>query len=284
MGARGGEGHSDERPPHKVALSRPFSVAEVPVTQALYRAVMGENPSFFVGRDRSDQRPVEQVSWLDAVRLCNELSLIDDLEPAYELSAMGDKTKVTWHRERDGYRLPTEAEWELSASAREGWRYSGAHELDHVAWHGEISNGETHPVKGKSPNAFGLYDCSGNVWEWVYDAWEADAYISRERHGEASDPISDRPTELAGVNERVARGGSWFGEGDQCRVTYRGYFDQDYKVSNLGLRLARNLKALSRPPEPSRPPLSVSPSPKPSERDTFEEALGVSLDFVPPES
>jgi formylglycine-generating enzyme required for sulfatase activity len=283
MGARGGEGYADEKPPHPVKLTTPFAIAEVPVTQAFYRAATGENPSFFKELSQSGERPVEQVSWLEAVRLCNALSDLFDLEPAYTLTGEGDEVEVSWSPEANGYRLPTEAEWELAAGAGESTRYAGGQSLDEVAWHGEISEGSTQPVAQKRPNAFGLYDCSGNVWEWVYDAWERDVYAAREREGETLNPLCEASIKGEEPRERSARGGAWFGEGDQCRVSFRASFDRHSKVSTLGLRLARSLKELSRPASASRPPVSSAPLSTPPEALKAQGGMSIppQPDFIP---
>ncbi len=243
MGARGGEGHPDERPPHTVKLTRSFSIASLPVTQGLYRAVTGENPSHFKPRSGEgaggrDLHPVERLSWVDAARFCNALSELFELTPAYTLREDESPSgwRVEWDRAATGYRLPTEAEWELAAGAQESHRFSGSADVNAVAWHGENADGATHPVGQKAPNAWGLYDCSGNVWEWVYDAWAPKAYAERERVGVAVDPVSEPAGQ--GQDERAARGGSWFGEHDGCRVSYRASFELNYRVGNLGLRLA----------------------------------------------
>ena len=127
-------------------------------------------------------------------------------------------------------------EWECAAYAGKRFNYSGSNIIDIVGWHGENSEGHTHPVALKQSNAWGLFDCSGNVWEWVYDAWDSKAYISRKDglvHPIVEHINDEHP------HERAARGGSWFGESDNCRVSYRASFEVTYRVGNLGLRLAQ---------------------------------------------
>ena len=239
MGSAEGMGYADERPQHKVSLDYSFEVAQTQVTQGLYEAVMNSNPSHFQGDKLEEsesyyERPVERLSWFDALRFCNQLSELLELEPAYDISA----DQVRWVNSANGYRLPTEAEWEYFAAAHESSSYAGSENADEVAWHGESAMGITHPVAKLKANPFGLYDCSGNVWEWCFDQWHAQAY--QERVEGALNPVcTDRVFDDDKPRERVARGGSWFGESDQCRVTYRASFPEDYSVGTLGLRLVK---------------------------------------------
>lgn len=174
-----------------------YYMAEAEVTQELWEAVMGSNPSSFAGKP---QNPVEQVSWDD---------IVTDFLPA--LNKLTGKT----------YRLPTEVEWEYSAKGGENYEYAGSDTIDKVAWYDKNSyyKGEkhpdygTHPVKQKKPNKYGLYDMSGNVWEWCED-WYDDS-----------------------KKDRVLRGGSWYLYAIDCRVTYRNYFTPDLRISYFGFRL-----------------------------------------------
>jgi formylglycine-generating enzyme required for sulfatase activity len=146
----------------------PFRLSKFPVTQALYHAVTGASPSTFPG----PQHPVESVSWLDAVRFCNALSLRAGLTPAYDLHA--DGSYQGFDPQADGFRLPTEAEWEYACRAgTTGVRYG---ELDAIAWHKGNSGGTTRPVGQLAPNAWGLHDLLGNVWEWCNDIYDPSVY------------------------------------------------------------------------------------------------------------
>jgi formylglycine-generating enzyme required for sulfatase activity len=167
--------YPEEKPSHRVVITRPFEMGKCQVTQAQYEAVMGSNPSYFPGPDR----PVEGVRWDDAQKFCEALN-----------------------NQNDGfrYRLPTEAEWEYAARA--GTTSSQYGPLDEVAWYIKNSDGQTHPVGQKKPNQFGLYDTLGNVWEWVQDHYGLDYYT----HSPESDPTGPATGEF-----RVARGGSWRG-------------------------------------------------------------------------
>lgn len=193
-----------ENPIHKVKISS-FSICRFEVTQEVWEAVMGANPSRF---NEDAKRPVEMVSWED----CQEFIA--------KLNEMSGKK----------FRLPTEAEWEFAARGgnnSQGYKYSGGNDVDAVAWHKGNSGGQSHPVGQKTPNELGLYDMSGNVWEWCSD-WGG-GYDS-------SYQIS--PTgPLSGLS-RINRGGSWRYYAECCRVTLRGNHSPVIRNCNLGLRLA----------------------------------------------
>ena len=197
------DAYKDEKPAHQVTLSS-YSIGETEVTQALWQAVMGSNPSFFF---KGSDRPVEQVSWDDCQKFISKLN------------ALTGKT----------FRLPTEAEWEYAARGgkkSQGYKYSGSNSLAGVAWYGNNSGNETHPVKTKSPNELGLYDMSGNVWEWCQD-W----------YGSYSSTSQTNPTGPSSGSSRVLRGGGWGNGAGDCRVSIRSCRTPDFRRYDLGFRL-----------------------------------------------
>jgi len=198
-----------------VTLS-PFLMDKYPVTQALYEQVMNKNPSRFKGEDR----PVEQVSWFDAVEFCNELSRQTGLEPAYGIAG----GQVTRKLNTNGYRLPTEAQWEYACRA--GTTDDRYGELDDIAWYDENSGGESHGVGQKQATGFGLYDMLGNVWEWCND-WYG---------GYPKKPVTDPAGAEQGFR-RVDRGGSWSNGAGFVRAADRGRDAPDDRSDGLGFRL-----------------------------------------------
>jgi formylglycine-generating enzyme required for sulfatase activity/serine/threonine protein kinase len=240
MGSPAGEGLSSEHPRHEVRISRPFYLGVFEVTQAQYRAVMAENPSHFArtGRDRdkvanrsTDLHPVDNVSWLDAVRFCNILSERENLEPFYEID---EETVRVPDWNGTGYRLPTEAEWEYACRAGSTTRYGfgdGEKDLSEYGWYERFAGSQTHPVGQKRPNAWGLYDMHGNVWEWCWD------WYNENDSQPASIPDPTGPPQ---GTHRVLRGGSFHDYPAVLRSATRG---RELPVNRdwvNGLRLARN--------------------------------------------
>ncbi len=205
-------GSDDAGPIHRAKITKPFLISTAPVTQVLYETVIGKNPSKFKGVDR----PVETVSWFDAVNFCNKLSIKMRLEPAYTI----DGEEVRRNRDTNGFRLLTEAEWEYACRAgTTSAFYSGDLEsdLEPVGWYHRNSDGLTHDAGLKNANAWGVFDMHGNVWEWNYDLY---------REG--------------GVN-RVIRGGSWDYDARNCRSAIRNDGRPDYRGNNVGFRLSRSV-------------------------------------------
>ena len=219
----------DEQPVHTVTIAS-FMMSRCEVTQGLYLQVMGKNPSY--GSDHADL-PVETVTWFDAVEFCNRLSELDGLTPCY--SGLQD-SMVTCDFEANGYRLPTEAEWEYACRAgTETEYYAGDSEedLNGVAWHAGNSEGNTHTVGTKDPNAFDLYDMHGNVTEWCWDWYDASYY--------STSPSAD-PRGPATGEEKVQRGGSYFMFIFGLRSASRGGFlNPSMKGRDIGFRVARSI-------------------------------------------
>lgn len=205
MGATSEQGSeiSDEKPVHSVTLSG-YYIGKTEVTQALWQAVMGSNPSYFEG----DDLPVEQVSWDDCQEFIRKLNSLTG----------------------QNFRLPTEAEWEFACRGgnnSRGYKYSGSNYIDNVAWYDGNSGDKTHPVATKSPNELGIYDMSGNVWEWCAD-WYGDYSSGRQTN----------PKGPYGGSDRVSRGGSWNSYAGICRSSNRYINYPAGRDGNLGLRLA----------------------------------------------
>ncbi len=195
--------YDNEKPVHSVTLSD-YMIGETEVTQALWKAVMGSNPSYHKG----DNLPVENVSWNQCQKFISKLN------------------SITHQR----FRLPTEAEWEYAArggSKSRGYKYSGSDNLGSVAWYGDNSGNETHPVKTKASNELGLYDMSGNVWEWCEDWY--DSYPSGSQTNPSGPPSG---------SSRVDRGGSYGSGATSCRASFRSDCGPSYSYRRLGLRLA----------------------------------------------
>lgn len=192
-------------------ISESFMISTVPVTNALYSAVTGDAPP---SRFKGDEQPVERVSWVDAVRFCNNLSERMNLEPAYVI----DGERLEWLRDRTGFRLPTETEWEYACRAGSttcfacGDLESG---LDNMGWYDKNSGMQTHPVGQKQPNSWGLFDMHGNVWEWTWDLYKE------------------------GGSGRVVRGGSWDYYAQNCRSAFRDYDPPGFRNDYVGFRLSR---------------------------------------------
>jgi formylglycine-generating enzyme required for sulfatase activity len=221
MGSTTGE--EDERPVHTAHISG-FFMGKTEVTQAEYQAIIGVNPSGVFG----DTLPVENVSWYDAVEYCNKLSRKEGLTPAYS----GSNDNITCNFTANGYRLPTEAEWEYAARGGNrdslAFSYAGGNSVSVLGWYNNNSEKHIHETGTKSPNSLGLYDMSGNVWEWCWD-WYG-AYASTEQ------------TDPRGVQRgtyRVNRGGSWNSGADQLRTTYRSYGEPASRYHDLGFRVIR---------------------------------------------
>ena len=223
MGSSDGR-RDDEKPVHEVTVSS-FYMGKYEVTQAEYQAVMGSNPSDFKGNNR----PVENVSWYDAVEYCNRLSKKEGLTPCY--SGNGNNITCNWHA--NGYRLPTEAEWEYAARSginKDDYIYSGSNDRDEVAWYRLNSGKITHDVGTKKANSLGIYDMSGNVSEWCWD-WYDEAYYSKSPR--------NNPTDTSAGSYRVFRGGSWGYNSGRCAVSCRFSLYPNYRSYYLGFRVVR---------------------------------------------
>jgi len=228
-----GDYYYNEQDVHTVTLSG-FYMGRTEVTQEQWRAVMGNNPSFFPSSPASGEvqskRPVEQVSWYDTLVFCNKLSVLKGLSPAYSISGSTDPAvwglnyNPTWDAveiaaDSNGYRLPNEEQWEYAAKGGDGspgnYTYSGNDSVDNVAWYNGNSGNKTHEVGKKAHNGLGLYDMSGNVYEWCWDLF------------------------FYGNSNRVGRGGSWIGFASETRPFIRVSADPNISYFDIGFRLVR---------------------------------------------
>ena len=225
-----------------------IEVCKYPTTQKMWLEVMENNPSGFKG----DNRPVETVSWWEVLEYCNRLSEKYGLEPVYELSKssegilmikeLGEKIvspdKANF-KNTEGFRLPTEVEWEWFASGGQkaieqgtfNYIYSGSNNIDDVAWYTGNSKDTTQSVGLKMPNVLGLYDCNGNVWEWCYDTTEGI---------ESGKSYVYKAYDHSNVYRRL-KGGSWCNNTEVCAVAVRGNSQATYAYSNAGFRIVRTV-------------------------------------------
>lgn len=221
----GSNEYDNEKPIHSVTVSD-FYIGKTEVTQKEWKEVMGSNPSNWKG----DNLPVEKVSWYDAVEFCNKKSDKEGLTRCY--TGSGKNTKCNFSA--NGYRLPTEAEWEYASSGGSRtarYKYSGSNNINDVAWYSSNSNSKTHSVGTKQANELGIYDMSGNVWEWCND-WYHKNYYSKS-------PTSD-PKGADSGSSRVLRGGSWNYYDFYCPTAYRFNFYPDNCYYYNGFRISRN--------------------------------------------
>ena len=221
------------KPRHMVVISQAFAMGATEVPQDLYEAVVGSNPSANPG----PRLPVETVSWNNAVMFCNELSELEGLSPAYEITP----SWIRWDREATGYRLPTEAEWEYAARAGTSTPYywgSSASKtvVSRHAWYG-YNAPSTQEVGVKEPNAWGLHDMIGNVSEWVLDA------LGQYSPGRQVDPTGPEIGLQAGRMSRIFRGGDWNDDVDQLRCYERSHLKQTHTLpGQVGFRIVKPLR------------------------------------------
>ena len=255
MGNRAGD--QDEKPEHTVNISS-FRMAAVETTWGEFRDFTvatgyitdAEKKGFSYSWDslgwhlisgvnwRHDERgklrtprqarfPVVHVSWNDAANYCNWRSRQENLQAVYQFLT----DTVLIHVDADGYRLPTEAEWEYAAGSSNAGLFSGSGPVDSLAWHSGNARHRAHPVGKKRPNRLGLFDVTGNVWEWCQDYYSKDYYLHSKN--------LSNPTGPSGGAERVLRGGSWNNTPRHCRNTNRSSRFPDFSDGNVGFRIAR---------------------------------------------
>lgn len=236
MGIEAGQ-ETDSLPAHPVRVPS-FYMSAREVTQAEWMEVTGGNPSQF----KHPQNPVEQVDWYDAIRYCNIRSLKEGLTPCYSISGNTSPSSwssgsIAWNPSADGYRLPTEAEWEFAAKGgmkSSSYLYSGSNEASLVCWYNAESS-VPQPVGTKQPNELGIHDMSGNVWEWCWD-WFAPYNPEASTH----------PMGPSSGAMKILRGGSYIYDAGLCRVFFRSYRGPSYKFGNVGFRVCSNRQPQAR--------------------------------------
>jgi sulfatase modifying factor 1 len=230
------DGLPGEQPVHTVHITRPFYIAKYTVTFNEYDKFYHDNLGTGIRKPDDEglgrgNRPVE-VTWCDAVAYCNWLSEKEGLPPCY--NGKGKMTRCDFSA--NGYRLPTEAEWEYAArggTKTRGYTYAGSDNPDDVAWYADNSGGQIHPVGQKQPNELGLYDMSGNIWEWCWD-WYAEDYYASSPANDPEGPALGPDTSL-----RVKRGGRADLDADSIRATYRSAEGISFPAGGNGFRLVR---------------------------------------------
>ena len=222
-----GDKNEVDAPPHEVVVSS-FMMDTHLVTQEQFQKIMGANPS----RWKGDKNPVEQLRWSDALRFCNKRSELEGLQPCYDLKTLKCDFDAT------GYRLPTEAEWEYACRAGTTTAYffgDSPAKLGDYAWFDKNSGGHPRPIGQKQPNAWGLHDITGNVWEWCNDFYKVDYYQESPR---------ENPRGPSDGQNKVLRGGAWRFSAENCRSGYRynespGYSDVCFGYDIYGFRCVR---------------------------------------------
>ncbi len=241
-------GHTDEEPVHSVTVSD-FYMGQYEVTQKEYREVMDYDPCAYTSYGKGDNNPVHLINWYRAIAYCNKLSLKMGLEPVYTVSGVNFATLThrqiptsddsTWNSAicdwtKNGYRLPTEAEWEYAAKGgihKENFTYSGSNDIGLVAWYEDNSGDKTHTVGTQASNKLGLYDMSGNVWEWCWD-WYHSSYYENSPDTNPKGPASG--------SNRVTRGGSFFLIAYNSRVAEREHSNPSSGHKSDGFRVVRS--------------------------------------------
>ncbi|MCF8242941.1 MAG: SUMF1/EgtB/PvdO family nonheme iron enzyme [Melioribacteraceae bacterium] len=220
-------GSNDEKPVHTISVSG-FSIRKYEVSQREWKTVMGSRISAAAGFISEDY-PAINVSWYDAVKFCNKKSQSEGLSPCYTISG----TNVTCDFSKNGYRLPTEAEWEYAATGgkkNQGFKFSGADDLKSVGWTKKDALSNVMELGKKGPNQSGIFDMSGNAAEWCWD-WFKRGYYST---AEGSDPKGPESGSY-----KIVRGGSWKDDAYDCRTTYREWESPTFKENTIGFRMVR---------------------------------------------
>lgn len=219
MGSR--DGLKDEQPEHEIEITRTLIVSKYEVSQKLFYQVMGYNPSIM----KDFRLPVDSIQWSSAIDFCNKLSELYGLKPVYKFTG----NNAVWDTTANGWRLPSEAEWEYLCKAGSNSDYSGSNVVDHLGWYSMNSGLQPHPVGTKQANKFGLYDMHGNVWEWCWDWYSSEYYLNS--------PKIDPKGPSTGTR-KVARGGSYM-EGNSFARSSNRFYQVEF-LPQTGFRIVRN--------------------------------------------
>ncbi|MDR2734131.1 MAG: formylglycine-generating enzyme family protein [Spirochaetota bacterium] len=249
--------HGSDETPHPVTLTKDFYMAKYQVTQELYQTVMGVNPGYFstinnrepAEGEAAARRPVETVRWYDALVFCNKLSGLEGLTPVYTINGSTDPSAwgtvpassstawnaVTMNISANGYRLPTEAEWEFACRAGTTTAYNlGDVWSGDWGWYSGNSNDQTHETGKKTPNAWGIYDMHGNVWEWCWDRYGSGYYTDAAAGTDPAGPGT-------GIIVRVLRGGGFSFPAQGSRSAFRFSENPSFRSDSVGFRVARTV-------------------------------------------
>lgn len=215
------DGLKDEQPEHEVSITGTLIVSKYEISQRIFTQVMGYNPSII----KDNRLPVDSIEWNVAVDFCNKLSELYGLTPVYTFTG----NNALWDTLANGWRLPTEAEWEYLCKAGSNSDYSGSNVVDHLGWYSMNSGLQSHPIGTKQANFFGIYDMHGNVWEWCWDWYSSEYYL----YSPKTNPKG--PTD---GTKRVARGGS-YNQGNSFARSSNRFYQTEF-LPQTGIRIVRN--------------------------------------------